>query len=64
MRDGKRIFKEVVFFLAKTDQEKVALSDEHIGYAWMSFAKAREKLTYQNAKDLLVAANVRGVLDE
>ena len=45
--------KDVVFYLAKAKTEEVKLSFEHIGYAWLSFDKAMEKLTYRNAKNIL-----------
>lgn len=47
------IYKEVVFFLAQTMDEKVKLSHEHIGYVWLSYQKAYEKLTYGTSKELL-----------
>ncbi|MFH0738229.1 MAG: NUDIX domain-containing protein [Candidatus Micrarchaeota archaeon] len=56
MRDGRRMHKEVVFFLAKTETEAVRLSDEHIGYVWLPYIKALERLTFKNAKQLLEKA--------
>jgi len=56
MRDRKRMHKEVVFFLARTKTEKVRLSDEHIGYVWLPYKKALERLTFKNAKELLEKA--------
>lgn len=52
-RDGETIHKEVVFFLAQTTAEKIKLSFEHIGYAWLSYENAYKRLTYNNAKELL-----------
>ena len=51
------ISKEVVFYLAKTDAEKVNLSFEHIGFIWLSYDKALDKLTFKNAKEILKKAN-------
>jgi len=51
------INKEVIFYLAKTNTEKVKLSFEHIGYIWLSYDKAINKLTYKNAKDILKKAH-------
>jgi len=48
--------KDVIFYLAKAKTEEVKLSFEHIGFAWLSFDKAMEKLTYRNAKDILKKA--------
>ena len=52
-REGKTIFKEVIFFLAQAFNEKVEISDEHIGYAWLTYDKALEKITYENDKNVL-----------
>jgi len=57
MREGQRISKTVVFFLAKTSTENVTLSHEHIGYQWLSYEDALEQLTFDNAKELLKKAN-------
>jgi len=55
--EGELITKTVVFYLAKTDAEKVNLSFEHIGFAWLSYDKALDKLTFKNAKQILKKAN-------
>ncbi len=52
-KDGKLISKEVVFFVAESKTKKVQLSYEHIGYEWLPFESALNKLTYKNAKDIL-----------
>ena len=51
------VYKEVIFFLAETHQDEIALSSEHIGYAWLSYENAYKKLTFNNAKELLRKAN-------
>ena len=51
------VYKEVVFFLAQTRTENVTLSNEHIGYAWMSYEHAFKRLTFNTSKDLLRKAN-------
>lgn len=55
--EGELIYKEVVFFLAKTKTETVKISHEHLDYCWLDYEKAREKTTYQNAKNILSKAN-------
>ena len=55
--EGELIYKEVVFFLAKTKTESVMVSHEHLGYTWLDYKNAIEKTTYQNAKDILSKAN-------
>ncbi len=54
---GKRTLKFVAYFLARTKEEKVAISDEHQSYEWLSYAKAHARLTYRNAKDVLKRAH-------
>ena len=56
VKNGEDVPKDVVFFLAKTPQKEVALSDEHIGYLWLPFRLAREKMTYKNARETLEKA--------
>jgi 8-oxo-dGTP pyrophosphatase MutT (NUDIX family) len=53
VRMGEKIPKEVVFFLAKTDQRQVTLSDEHVGYLWLPFRLACAKMSFKNAKEVL-----------
>ncbi|MCW3995621.1 MAG: NUDIX domain-containing protein [Candidatus Bathyarchaeota archaeon] len=56
-RQNLTVHKEVVFFLMETQTPKIQLSFEHIGYVWLSYADAQEKLTYKNAKDILKKAH-------
>jgi len=55
--EGELIYKEVVFFLAKTRTENVTVSHEHLDYTWLNYKNSMEKITYQNAKDVLSKAN-------
>jgi bis(5'-nucleosidyl)-tetraphosphatase len=50
------VHKEVVFFLAKSDSQKVILSNEHTGYSWCDFGNSLAKLTYKSAKEVLMQA--------
>jgi bis(5'-nucleosidyl)-tetraphosphatase len=52
-RQGTTIHKEVVFFLMETHTEAVKISYEHIGYTWLNYQHAMEKLTFKNARDVL-----------
>jgi bis(5'-nucleosidyl)-tetraphosphatase len=65
-RQGATIHKEVIFFLIETHTEKVKLSYEHVGYTWLNYQRAMEKLTFKNAKDVLQKAHellkARGVI--
>ena len=51
------VSKEVVFHLAETKKDKIKLSSEHIGFKWLNFKEAMEKLTFKNAKDVLKKAD-------
>jgi len=55
----KNILKFVTFYLAQTNTKKVKISSEHLGYLWLPYEKAIEKLTYKNAKKLLEKANLK-----
>ena len=55
-RKSKPLSKKVIFFLAGTVEKKVTLSHEHIDYAWLEFDNALEKLTYDNARQILKKA--------
>ncbi len=56
-KQGKTIFKTVIFFLAETRTKEIKLSDEHIGFKWLPYNKAMEQLTFENAKRVLKKAN-------
>jgi len=56
-RQGTTIHKEVIFFLIETHTETVTLSFEHLGYAWLNYQHAMERLTFKNAKDVLQKAH-------
>lgn len=55
-KKGTPSFKQVVFFLGETTEEKVTLSHEHKGYFWLPFDQSLDKLTHDNAKNLLSLA--------
>jgi 8-oxo-dGTP pyrophosphatase MutT (NUDIX family) len=54
--NGDVIQKEVIFFLAKTNTKQINLSYEHLDYAWLDFDNALNKITYENAKSVLIKA--------
>lgn len=66
-RQGATIHKEVVFFLIEVPTEKVELSYEHVGYDWLDYQRAMEKLTFKSAKDLLQKAHgflkIQGIIN-
>jgi bis(5'-nucleosidyl)-tetraphosphatase len=56
-KEGVIVSKRVYFFIGQAKTKEVSLSDEHIGYAWLSFEHAEKKLTYDNAKEVLKKAH-------
>ncbi len=54
---GRTIFKTVVFFLAETKAKEIKLSQEHIGFAWLTYEDTLKRLTFENAKEVLKKAN-------
>ena len=55
--EGELIRKKVTFFLAETKTKKITISDEHLDYVWVSYDEALKKITFQNAKNVLLEAN-------
>ena len=56
-REGRTVYKEVIFFLIESKESRIKLSYEHIGYEWLNYEKAMAKLTFANAKTLLEKAH-------
>lgn len=56
-KNNNTIYKEVIFFLAKSNTFNVKLSHEHQDYEWLEYNKAFDKLTFENSKNLLKKAN-------
>ena len=55
-KQGEKVHKEVLYFLAKTEERTVRLSYEHQGYKWLEFSQALNQLTYDNDKKILMKA--------
>ncbi len=53
---GETRSKDVTFFLAKTEQEKITISHEHKGFLWLPFKEAHEKITFDTAKSVVEKA--------
>jgi 8-oxo-dGTP pyrophosphatase MutT (NUDIX family) len=53
----KTIFKIVTFYLAEAKTRHVKISEEHIGYQWLPYKEALAKLTFKNAKGVLMKAH-------
>ncbi len=52
-RAGKTVYKEVVFYLLESKTDTVRLSREHVGFDWLRYERAHERLTFKNAKETL-----------
>jgi|WetSurMetagenome_2_1015567.scaffolds.fasta_scaffold850645_1 bis(5'-nucleosidyl)-tetraphosphatase len=65
--EGKNVFKQTVYFLAEAGDRKVQISSEHLGFDWLEYHEAMERLTYKNTKAILTSAHEflkkRGVQD-
>jgi len=55
---GKNILKFVTFYLAETKIKNVKVSFEHLGFEWLPFEKALERLTFDNAREILKKADL------
>jgi len=56
-RDGKLVHKEVLYFLCEALDNNVKISWEHVGYEWLPFESAYQRLTFLSSKKLLMAAH-------
>lgn len=50
---GYYIFKYVHFYPAESKTKKVIISHEHVGYVWLTYKKARRRVTFENARAML-----------
>ena len=55
-KNNATIPKEVIFFLAESSTKSIKLSSEHQNFCWLNFDLAHDRLTYSNAKEVLVKA--------
>jgi len=51
--NNQDIHKRVIFFLGKTETTNIILSHEHLDFIWLDFDNALNKITYENARNLL-----------
>jgi len=58
-KEKEKVSKHAVFFLAEISEneaEKVKISFEHEGFAWLSFEEAMKKLKIRNNREMLKKA--------
>lgn len=48
-----KISKSVKFFLEKTDEKRIRISDEHMGYEWLGYEDIMKKVKYNDVKELM-----------
>jgi 8-oxo-dGTP pyrophosphatase MutT (NUDIX family) len=51
-----RVAKTVTYFVGQTQTATIEVSDEHTGFAWLAYEQALKTLTFENARELLRAA--------
>ncbi|ABK78091.1 diadenosine 5'5'''-P1,P4-tetraphosphate pyrophosphohydrolase [Cenarchaeum symbiosum A] len=56
---GRPVQKKVIFHLARTRTSSVTISHEHRGYTWLGYGESMRKVTYENARIVLGAAERR-----
>jgi bis(5'-nucleosidyl)-tetraphosphatase len=52
-----KIFKTVTFFVAETRTAEITLSFEHMGFIWLPYPEALDRVTYPNEKQVLQKAH-------
>lgn len=57
--NGRLISKKVVFFLGETVTSDVLISHEHRDYVWMDYKAAMKRVTFNNARRVLLRSNAR-----
>ncbi len=54
---GRKILKEVTFFLGRVDGGEVRISHEHEGFGWFSYSRAMKLLAYPESRSVLESAH-------
>lgn len=57
-KEGRTIYKEVVYLLAESATADVQLSHEHTDYRWLPYEEALEQVTYEKDRNVLRRAHV------
>lgn len=42
MRNGKKVHRVIIFYLAQTQKGNIKISDEHLGFGWFTFREAQK----------------------
>jgi bis(5'-nucleosidyl)-tetraphosphatase len=51
---GLWVFKQAHFYPARTGEREIKISREHIGFVWLSYEEALAKVTFENARRILM----------
>ena len=54
-KKGINVVKKVIFYVAKTGEKDIRLT-EHVGYDWLDYESAIQKITYKKSKEILQKA--------
>jgi 8-oxo-dGTP pyrophosphatase MutT (NUDIX family) len=54
--NGEKHEKVVDYFMTKSFESEVSISHEHVGFTWLNYEESLKKLTFDNARDVLIAA--------
>ena len=52
-REGETVSKTLILFLAEAKTDQVTVSDEHVGYKWLTFEQAIDQLKFENPRRVL-----------
>lgn len=52
-REGDTVSKNLILFLAEAKSDQVKISEEHVGYKWLTFEEAIDKLSFENSRKVL-----------
>ena len=56
-KEGRTVYKEVLYLLAESSTTHVTLSHEHTEYRWMPYEEALEQVTYEKDRNVLKKAH-------
>ncbi|NLA99671.1 MAG: NUDIX domain-containing protein [Methanomicrobiales archaeon] len=56
-RRAHTVYKEVVYYLIETPEERVTLSDEHVAYRWLPYNEALQQITFGNSRKIVDEAH-------
>jgi len=62
MKAGLKSEKEVKFYYVTTNENRIALSNEHIDYIWLDYEHAKKLLTFHQSKLILEKIMKYGLL--